>query len=91
MVALGLGYIEYKIALEEISRVCGSVGLRVAAHNSLCTGHIHAVWYGRTEKEILAQACFCRMDRGVGADRSEYRVRRVENAMRCRRRKASTG
>ncbi|MDE0918059.1 MAG: acyl-CoA dehydrogenase family protein, partial [Flavobacteriales bacterium] len=36
----GLGYIEYKIALEEISRVCGSVGLSMAAHNSLCTGHI---------------------------------------------------
>ncbi|HIB78549.1 MAG TPA: acyl-CoA dehydrogenase [Flavobacteriales bacterium] len=36
----GLGYIEYKIAIEEISRVCGSVGLSMAAHNSLCTGHI---------------------------------------------------
>jgi len=36
----GLGYVEYKIAIEEISRVCGSVGLSMAAHNSLCTGHI---------------------------------------------------
>jgi alkylation response protein AidB-like acyl-CoA dehydrogenase len=36
----GLGYVEYKIAIEEISRVCGSIGLSMAAHNSLCTGHI---------------------------------------------------
>ena len=36
----GLGYFEYKIAIEEVSRVCGSVGLSMAAHNSLCTGHI---------------------------------------------------
>jgi alkylation response protein AidB-like acyl-CoA dehydrogenase len=36
----GLGYVEYKIAIEEVSRVCGSIGLSMAAHNSLCTGHI---------------------------------------------------
>ena len=36
----GLGYFEYKIAIEEVSRVCGSIGLSMAAHNSLCTGHI---------------------------------------------------
>lgn len=36
----GLGYNEYITALEEISKVDGSIGLSVAAHNSLCTGHI---------------------------------------------------
>ena len=36
----GLSYIEYKIIIEEISKVCGSIGLSIAAHNSLCTGHI---------------------------------------------------
>jgi alkylation response protein AidB-like acyl-CoA dehydrogenase len=36
----GLGYIEYAIAIEELSRVDGSVGIIVAAHNSLCTNHI---------------------------------------------------
>ncbi len=36
----GLGYVEYKTVIEEISKVCGSIGLSVAAHNSLCTGHI---------------------------------------------------
>src|SRR6201997_574867 len=36
----GLGYIEYVIALEELSRVDGSIGIIVAAHNSLCSNHI---------------------------------------------------
>jgi alkylation response protein AidB-like acyl-CoA dehydrogenase len=36
----GLGYPEYVAAIEEIAKVCGSVGLSMAAHNSLCTGHI---------------------------------------------------
>lgn len=36
----GLGYQEYITVIEEISKVCGSIGLGVAAHNSLCTNHI---------------------------------------------------
>ncbi len=36
----GLGYQEYIAIVEELSRVDGSVGISVAAHNSLCTGHI---------------------------------------------------
>ncbi|HRN91472.1 MAG TPA: acyl-CoA dehydrogenase family protein [Ferruginibacter sp.] len=36
----GLGYFEYNAVIQEIAKVCGSVGLSVAAHNSLCTGHI---------------------------------------------------
>ncbi len=36
----GLGYIEYVIAIEELSRVDGSIGIIVAAHNSLCSNHI---------------------------------------------------
>ncbi|MDA8728396.1 acyl-CoA dehydrogenase family protein [Flavicella sp.] len=36
----GLGYHEYILILEELSKVDGSIGLSVAAHNSLCTGHI---------------------------------------------------
>jgi len=38
----GLSYFEYKTVIEEIAKVCGSIGLSVAAHNSLCTGHILA-------------------------------------------------
>jgi alkylation response protein AidB-like acyl-CoA dehydrogenase len=36
----GMGYMEYAIIIEELSRVDGSVGIIVAAHNSLCTNHI---------------------------------------------------
>ena len=36
----GLGYYEYIASIVEISKVCGSIGLSVAAHNSLCTNHI---------------------------------------------------
>ncbi|MCT1523751.1 acyl-CoA dehydrogenase family protein [Sphingobacterium hotanense] len=36
----GLNYQEYITILDEISKVCGSIGLSVAAHNSLCTNHI---------------------------------------------------
>jgi alkylation response protein AidB-like acyl-CoA dehydrogenase len=36
----GLGYLEYSIIIEELSRVDGSIGIIVAAHNSLCTNHI---------------------------------------------------
>src|SRR5207237_8742095 len=35
-----MGYVEYVLAMEELSRVDGSVGIIVAAHNSLCTNHI---------------------------------------------------
>ena len=37
----GFGYHEYVAAVVEVSKVCGSVGLSLAAHNSLCTGHIY--------------------------------------------------
>ena len=45
----GLSYFEYKAIIEEISKVDGSIGLSVAAHNSLCTGHILA--FGTEEQK----------------------------------------
>ena len=45
----GLGYLEYISVVREIARVCGSIGLSVAAHNSLCTGHILA--FGNEEQK----------------------------------------
>ena len=45
----GLSYFEYKAIIEEISKVCGSIGLSLAAHNSLCTGHILA--FGNEEQK----------------------------------------
>jgi alkylation response protein AidB-like acyl-CoA dehydrogenase len=47
----GLGYFEYVSVISEISKVCGSIGLSVAAHNSLCTGHIMA--FGNEEQKSL--------------------------------------
>jgi alkylation response protein AidB-like acyl-CoA dehydrogenase len=37
----GMGYFEYVTVVSEIAKVCGSIGLSVAAHNSLCTNHIY--------------------------------------------------
>jgi alkylation response protein AidB-like acyl-CoA dehydrogenase len=45
----GLGYQEYITIIEEIAKVCGSIGLSVAAHNSLCTGHI--LQFGNEEQK----------------------------------------
>ena len=45
----GLSYFEYNAIIQEISKVCGSIGLSVAAHNSLCTGHILA--FGNEEQK----------------------------------------
>jgi alkylation response protein AidB-like acyl-CoA dehydrogenase len=45
----GLGYFEYNVIIQEISKVCGSIGLSVAAHNSLCTGHI--MTFGNEEQK----------------------------------------
>lgn len=45
----GFGYFEYVTAIQELARVCGSVGLSMAAHNSLCTGHIMA--FGNEEQK----------------------------------------
>jgi alkylation response protein AidB-like acyl-CoA dehydrogenase len=36
----GMGYLEYNAIIQEIAKVCGAIGLSVAAHNSLCTNHI---------------------------------------------------
>ena len=45
----GMGYVEYATIIEEIGRVCGSVGLSVAAHNSLCSNHIYT--FGTEEQK----------------------------------------
>jgi alkylation response protein AidB-like acyl-CoA dehydrogenase len=45
----GLGYFEYKAIIEETAKVCGSTSLSLAAHNSLCTGHI--LGFGNEEQK----------------------------------------
>ena len=49
----GLSYIEYVTIIQEISKVCGGIGLSLAAHNSLCTGHILAFGSEEQKKKYL--------------------------------------
>jgi butyryl-CoA dehydrogenase len=49
----GLSYFEYVAVIQEIASVCGSIGLSVAAHNSLCTGHILAFGSEQQKKSWL--------------------------------------
>jgi alkylation response protein AidB-like acyl-CoA dehydrogenase len=49
----GFSYTEYVTAIVELSRICGSIGLSMAAHNSLCTGHILAFGNEEQKKKYL--------------------------------------
>ena len=55
----GLSYFEYNVIIQEIARVCGSIGLSVAAHNSLCTGHILAFGNETQKKKYLPKLATC--------------------------------
>ena len=50
----GMGYVEYATIIEELSRVDGSVGISVAAHNSLCSNHIYQYGTEEQKKKYLA-------------------------------------
>ena len=71
----GMGYIEYASVIEELARVDGSVGLIVAAHNSLCTNHIYKFGDEEQRKKFvvpLAQGsklgCWSLTEPGAGSD-----------------------
>ncbi|MDF2435628.1 MAG: acyl-CoA dehydrogenase [Bacteroidota bacterium] len=49
----GFTYTEYVTAISELAKVCGSIGLSMAAHNSLCTGHILAFGNEEQKKKYL--------------------------------------
>jgi alkylation response protein AidB-like acyl-CoA dehydrogenase len=49
----GMGYIEYVVAIEELSRVDGSVGIIVAAHTSLCSNHIFIAGNEEQKKKYI--------------------------------------
>ncbi len=49
----GMGYVEYATAIEELSRVDGSIGIIVAAHTSLCTNHIFAAGNDAQRKRFV--------------------------------------
>src|SRR6202521_5730720 len=51
----GMGYVEYVIAIEELSRVDGSVGIIVAAHTSLCSNHIFLAGNEAQKKKYVSR------------------------------------
>jgi alkylation response protein AidB-like acyl-CoA dehydrogenase len=51
----GMGYVEYVIAIEELSRVDGSVGIIVAAHTSLCSNHIFLAGSEEQKKKYISK------------------------------------
>ena len=53
----GVDRISYMIALEEISRYCGSTGITVEAHNSLGIGHIYEHGSEEQRKKYLPKLC----------------------------------
>lgn len=55
----GLSYFEYNVIIQEIAKVCGSIGLSVAAHNSLCTGHILTFGNEEQKKKYLPHLATC--------------------------------
>ena len=82
----GMGYVEYAIIIEELSRVDGSVGIIVAAHNSLCTNHIYKFGTDAQHKkyiEPLAQGkklgCWSLTEPEAGSDAGGTRTKAVRN------------
>jgi len=57
----GLGYFEYVTVIQEIAKVCGSIGLSLAAHNSLCTGHIMTFANEEQKKKYLPKLATAEM------------------------------
>ena len=49
----GLGYVEYALVIEELARVDGSVAISVAAHTSLCAGHIYIAGTEEQKRKYL--------------------------------------
>src|ERR1700704_4677287 len=82
----GLGYVEYATVIEELSRVDGSVGISVAAHNSLCSNHVFE--YGseaQKQKYLVPLASGKHLgawgltEPGAGSDASGTRTTAVKN------------
>jgi alkylation response protein AidB-like acyl-CoA dehydrogenase len=80
----GLGYVEYVIAIEELSRVDGSVGITVAAHNSLCANHIFQVGSEEQKRKYVPKlasgewlGCWGLTEPGSGSDAGGARMSAV--------------
>jgi alkylation response protein AidB-like acyl-CoA dehydrogenase len=80
----GLGYIEYAIIIEELSRVDGSVGIIVAAHTSLCSNHIYKTGTEEQRRRYLPKlasgewiGCWSLTEPEAGSDAAGTRTRAV--------------
>src|ERR1051326_6256200 len=80
----GLGYIEYSILIEELSRVDGSIGIIVAAHTSLCSNHIYKSGTDEQRARYLPKlaagewiGCWSLTEPEAGSDAAGTRTRAV--------------
>src|SRR5262247_2751516 len=53
----GLDYVAYALVVEELSRVDGSIGITMWAHNSLCTNHIYSFGTEAQRQRYLPALC----------------------------------
>jgi alkylation response protein AidB-like acyl-CoA dehydrogenase len=81
----GLGYIDYAIIIEELSRVDPSVGLIVAAHNSLCTNHIYLAGNDEQRRKYIPKlatgewiGCWSLTEPEAGSDAGGTRTKAVK-------------
>src|SRR5262245_4482491 len=77
---VGLGYLEYVIALEELSRVDGSIGLIVSSHTALCTSHIYRFGTEEQRREYVVPlalgdklGCWSLTEADAGSDAAAMR------------------
>jgi alkylation response protein AidB-like acyl-CoA dehydrogenase len=82
----GLGYIEYSIIIEELSRVDGSVGIILAAHTSLCSNHIYKMGTDEQRRRYLPRlasgewiGCWSLTEPEAGSDAAGTRSRAVQD------------
>jgi hypothetical protein len=80
----GLGYTDYMLAIEELSAVDGSIGIIVAAHNSLCTNHIFLAGSEAQKKKYVSKlatgehlGAWALTEPGSGSDASAARTTAV--------------
>lgn len=81
----GMGYVEYAIIIEELARVDPAIALSVAAHNSLCTGHIYLAGNEEQKKKYLPRltqgetwGAWGLTEPGAGSDASGTKTTAVE-------------
>ncbi len=82
----GLGYIEYSIIIEELSRVDGSVGIIVAAHTSLCSNHIYKMGNDEQRRHYIPKlasgewiGCWSLTEPEAGSDAAGTRTTAVQD------------